>query len=500
MFDLPPKDDALALDRETMIVAGVVLLGAVMSLLDATVVNVALDKLSTDFDAPFTTIQWVVSAYTLALAAVIPATGWASDRFGEKRVYLSALGAFTFGSALCALAWSPGSLIAFRILQGLGGGMVLPCVMTIISRKAGPGRRGRVMGILGIPLLVAPMLGAVLGGWLVDAVSWRAIFFINLPIGVLAIALAWVVLEPSRPQRDHRLDWLGLGLLSPGLALLIFGFAESPSHGFGAARTWLPIVVGGLLIAAFFVHSRRAEEPLIDVKTFVGSPAGTAAIILLLLVVSLAGVMLLMPIYFQVARGTSALQSGLLLAPQGIGAMLMTPLAGWLTDRLGPSWLPACSLPLLIIGLAPFAVVTDSTPLALLCAFNLLVGFGCGLAFTPTMTAALQAVPEGTLARTSTALNAIDQSAASIGTALLAVLLAGATAGVIPGADGGLNAVERLSEAQRAAFAGPLSTAFATTFLCADAVLVVALVPALVLALGHRRAARAPLSEPAPAR
>jgi EmrB/QacA subfamily drug resistance transporter len=488
----PNPHDPTALDRRTLVVCGVVLLGAVMSILDMTVVNVALDALATNFEASLTTIQWVITGYTLALAAVIPITGWASDRFGSKRIYLGATGAFTVGSALCALAWSPGSLIAFRVLQGLGGGMVLPVMTTIITRQAGPRRRGRVMGILGVPLLVAPILGPILGGWLVDTISWRAIFLINLPVGGLAILLAQIVLERDRPQPAHRLDWLGIALLSPGLSLLIFGFAESPAQGFAVARVWLPIVAGATLIAAFFVHSWRAADPLIDVKTFVRTRAGAAAMTLLLLTTSLFGALLLIPVYFQVARGTSALESGLLLIPQGLGAMAMMPLAGWLTDRFGPYRLPAFAVPLMIVGIAPFAVVTDSTSFTVLCAFNMLIGLGMGLGFMPTITSAMQAVPERAIARTSTAMSVIDQSGASIGAAVLSVLLAGAIAAAVPGASGGLDAVGHLSDTRRAAFSGQLSEAFASTFLWALVVMAATMVPALMLARekAPQRAAR----------
>src|SRR5277367_2150332 len=184
-----------ALDRATVIVAGVVVLGAVMSILDSTVVNVAIDHLAVVFHSSLTTIQWVVTGYTLALATVIPISGWASDRFGTKRIYLTSLVLFTLGSVLSGLAWSATSLIGFRILQGLGGGMIMPSVMTIITQKAGPQRMGRVMGILGVPMLIAPLLGPILGGWLVDDVSWRWIFFINVPIGIVAIVLAFIVLD-----------------------------------------------------------------------------------------------------------------------------------------------------------------------------------------------------------------------------------------------------------------------------------------------------------------
>jgi EmrB/QacA subfamily drug resistance transporter len=497
---MPSTRNSHALDRGTMIVSGVVLLGAVMALLDETVVNVALDRLGTEFQAPFTTIQWVVSAYTLALAAVIPLAGWASDRFGTRRVYLCAVAAFTLGSAFCAIAWSPASLIAFRVLQGLGGGLVAPVVMTIIAKKAGPQRRGAVMGILGVPLLATPVLGLVVGGWLVDSVSWRAIFLVNLPVGALAIVLARIVLEPDLPQPGHRLDWLGVALLSPGLSLLIFGFAQSPAHGIGAALTWLPILAGLVLIGAFLVHAWRAPAPLIDVKTFVRTQAGAAGATLLLLTISLFGALLLMPVYFQVVRGASALEAGMLLSPWGLGAMIAMPLAGRIVDRRRPSWMAACGVPLLAIGMVPFATVADSTPFVVLCASTLLIGVGIPFTFMPAVTAALQAVPERQIARTSTAVNVIEQSGISIGTAILSVLLVTAISGALPGV-GGTDALAQLSNAQRALHSEQLASAFASTFTWALAAIVATMVPALALgrSLARTRVAEARRRPPEPA-
>src|SRR4051794_37067275 len=202
-----------------------------MSILDTTVVNVALNTLATDFHTDLATIQWIVTGYTLALATVIPLTGWAADRFGTKRLYLISIALFVMGSALSGLAWSAGSLIAFRVLQGLGGGMIMPAGMTILTRAAGPQRVGRVMAIIGVPMLLAPILGPILGGWLVDDVSWRWIFFINLPIGIVALIAATRILPRDRPEPAHRLDWVGLVLLSPGLAAVIYGLAQSSSSG-----------------------------------------------------------------------------------------------------------------------------------------------------------------------------------------------------------------------------------------------------------------------------
>jgi EmrB/QacA subfamily drug resistance transporter len=492
-----------ALDRETLVVAGVVLLGAIMSILDTTIVNVAIDHLAVTFKTSLTTIQWVVTGYTLALATVIPITGWASDRFGTKRIYLTSLVLFVAGSALSGLAWSADSLIVFRVLQGIGGGMIMPAVMTIMTKKAGPHRMGRVMGVLGVPMLMAPILGPILGGWLVDAGHWRWIFFINLPIGILAFVLGMIVLEPDQPQPTHRLDWVGMLQLSPGLALLIFGLAESSTYGFGDARSWASVLVGAVLIASFFAHSWRSETPLIDIRTFTQTRAGAAAGVFLLFSIAFFGALLLVPLYYQSVRGASALTSGLLLAPQGIGAMVTMPIAGRLTDRYGPTWLPAAGIPLLVIGISPFAFVTAHTSYVLLSSFNVVLGLGMGLSMMPTMTAAMQAVPATAIARTSTAMNIIRQAGASIGTAILSVLLSSAIAhhlSSVPGvhgAGGGFEALQHLSGAGHAAVRGPLAASFASTFVWAMVLLAVAFVPALGMAL-LRRGSSAPAAQATP--
>jgi EmrB/QacA subfamily drug resistance transporter len=483
----PAQADTL--DRATWIVAGVVLLGAIMSILDTTVVNVAIAHLAFAFHTSLTTIQWVVTGYTLALATVIPLSGWGADRFGTKRLYLWSLVLFTLGSVLSGLAWSAESLIVFRILQGFGGGMIMPAVMTILTKKAGPHRMGRVMGVLGVPLLIAPIVGPILGGWLVDDVSWRWIFFINLPIGIAAFVLGLMVLEPDRPQPAHRLDWLGMLLLSPGLALFIFGLAESSTYGFGAVQAWGPVVAGVVLIAAFFIHSWRSDAPLIDIRTLTRSTAGAAAGTFLLFAIAFFGSLLLIPLYYQTVRHVSALQAGLLLMPQGLGAMITMPIAGRLTDRYGPRWLPAAGIPLLVIGISPFAFVTATTSYVLLSGFSFIMGLGQGISLMPTMTAAMQAVPATAIARTSTAMNIIRQAGASIGTAVLTVILSSTIRdnlrAVGVSANAGVASLQHLGSTHR--IAEPVASAFASTFVWALALLAVAFIPALGMALMGRR-------------
>src|SRR3954447_21087778 len=229
------------LDAAVLKIAGVVVLGAIMSILDITVVSVALPTFQTEFDATYATVAWVMTGYTLALATVIPLTGWAADRFGTKRLYMAALTLFTIGSALCATADSIEQLIAFRVLQGLGGGMLMPLGMTIMTRAAGPQRIGRLMAVLGIPMLLGPIAGPILGGWLIEAASWHWIFLINVPIGAVALVYALFALPKDNAKPSESFDFVGMLMLSPRLALFLCGVASLPEAGtFAAAKVWIP--------------------------------------------------------------------------------------------------------------------------------------------------------------------------------------------------------------------------------------------------------------------
>ena len=238
------------IDGPVLKIAGVVVMGAIMSILDITVVNVALPTLQTEFGTPgnpiaYSTVAWSVTAYTLALATVIPMTGWAADRFGTKRLYMTAIALFVSGSVLCAASWSIGALIGFRVLQGLGGGMLMPLGMTIMTRAAGPHRMGRLMAILGVPMLLGPILGPIIGGWLIQVASWHWIFLINAPIGLVAIIYAWRVLPSDTPEPSESFDFLGMALMSPGLALFLFGVSSIPGEGTATApRVWVSMLLG----------------------------------------------------------------------------------------------------------------------------------------------------------------------------------------------------------------------------------------------------------------
>jgi len=479
------------LDRGLLLVSAVVVLGAVMSILDVTVVNVAVKTLAEDFDAQLSTIQWVVTGYTLALATVIPLTGWGAERFGTKRLYLTSIVLFLCGSVLSGLAWSATSLIVFRVLQGLGGGMLMPAGMTILTRAAGPHRVGRVMAVVGVPMLLGPVFGPILGGWLVDDFSWRWIFFINIPIGAVALVLALRVLPRDVPRAAERLDLLGLCLLSPGLALLIYGLAESSSEGgFGVPKVYLPAIAGALAIAAFIWHGLHADNALIDLRLFANKVFSGSIVTLALMIVAVFGGMLLLPLYLQVVRGENAFDTGLLLAPQGIGAMVTMPLAGRLSDRTGVGRIVPFGLAAVVVAFVGLTQLGSDTSYWLFAIWVFVMGAGMGATMMPVFSGAMQTLRRNDIAKASTTLNIVQQVGSSIGTAVLSVLLANALTDRLPsqpgGGGGGLGAISALPAEARDKLAPLMADAFGHTFWWAVGLVVAALIVSIVVLPKHK--------------
>jgi len=471
----PSEGQGDGLSREILVLAGVVILGTIMTVLDLTVVNVAIPTLARDLGAPIPAIQWVMTGYMLAFATVIPLTGWAAERFGARRAWIFALLLFLAGSVLAGAAWSLGSLIAFRVLQGLGAGMILPIGQTILAQAAGPQRMGRVMSVIGVPMLLAPVFGPLLGGAIIGAASWRWIFFINLPVGLAAVVAALRLLPAGFGARGGlRLDVRGLLLLSPGIAVFLYGMSEAGAGGgFGSPRTSVAVLTGLALIALFFWHAlARGGSALIDVSLLRRRGFGAAAAVNLLLMVALFGSLILIPLYYQQVRHEGAVAIGLLLAPQGLGAALALPLAGRLTDKLGARGVASAGMVLAVLGMLAYTQVGPGTPYLYLSAALLVVGAGVGATVVPSMAAAFQALSRAETPRATSAINVIQRLGGAIGTALFAIVLsrqAGAGAGV-HGADG----------------VGALAGAFGTTFWVAAGLIALAVVPALLLPRVHR--------------
>src|SRR6266516_2155857 len=396
------------LTPEIVTLAAVVVLGSIMTILDATIVNVALPTLGREFGTSSPTIQWVQTSYLLAFASVIPLAGWASERFGAKRVWLASLTAFMLGSLLCGLSGSIPGLIVFRVLQGLGGGMIMPVGQAILARAAGPARIGRVMSIVGVPLLLGPVAGPVIGGAIVSSTTWRWIFYVNLPVGAVALALALWLLPAAAARPRTRLDIRGLVLASGGIVILLYGLGKVATGGVSQSALGLVACVAGLaMVASFGIHALRTPQPLIDVRLFARRGFSAAALTNLVLGMALFGVALLLPLYFQIVRGRTPLETGLLLIPQGLGAALAMPVAGALTDRIrARRVVPA--------------------------------GAGLGATITPSMAVAYQTLDRAAVPRATSAISTIQRIAGSLGTALLAVGLQRAMRAELPGFNGGL--------------------------------------------------------------
>ncbi|TQS44670.1 DHA2 family efflux MFS transporter permease subunit [Cryptosporangium phraense] len=471
------------LDPQLRSLALVVLAGTIMTVLDTTIVNVALNDLGRDLHTSLSTIQWVLTGYTLALTMTIPLTGWAVRRFGARRVWLAALFAFGLGSVLCGVAWSVGSLIAFRVLQGVGGGALMPVGQTMLAQAAGPDRMGRVMSVVAIPAMLAPVLGPVLGGAILDHLAWRWLFFINAPVCVVAVALAvrWLSSDHGGSDVGVRLDVIGLVLFSPGLAALVYGLSEAGNGaGLSSSRVLAGVSAGVVLLVAGVVHGARARAgaALIDVRLFTRRSFLLPTAGMFSYGVGLFGVMVLLPLYFQLIRGAGSLEAGLRIAPLGLGAMATMAVSGRLADRYGARWIAAGGVAVVGGALLVCTRLSATTSLPLLLGVVLVIGVGHGLATPPLMAAAYRGLDRSQAPAASTAGNVVLRLGTAIGPAVLAVVLQSAIRDRVPGAAG------TLADAGRAAATGgadALAGAFGVGFAWAAGALAVAL--ALVLAI-----------------
>jgi len=411
-------------------IAGVVILGMMMSILDTTIVNVALDTLGRDLHSTIAQIQWVATGYLLALAAVIPLTGWSARRFGAKRVYLGSIVLFTVGSALCGLAESSTSLILFRVLQGLGGGMIMPVSQMIMAEVAGPKRMGRVMSIVVMPAMLAPILGPVVGGLILENLHWSWIFFVNVPIGIVATILGMRMLPDSELGEAGKLDVTGLALLVTGMPLVVYGLSEIGSRGSFTAPTVIwPIVAGIALLGAFGRHALRTARPLLDVRLYANRILAAASLTTFGLGAALFGAMILVPLYYQQVRGESVIVTGLLVGPQGLGMLLTGPFTARLTQRFGGGRVAVVGVSILILSSLPLALIGADTSILWLSVALLARGVGIGLSFIPTTTVAFAALRTDQLSDATPQMNVLQRVGGAIGTAVLAVVLQRASEG-----------------------------------------------------------------------
>lgn len=486
--------EAGRLDRATRLLAATVVTGSVMQALDSTVVNVGAATIGRQLHASVTSVQWVITGYLLALSMVILLSGWAVDRFGANEVFLASVAGFVVTSALCASAWSIGALIAFRILQGISGGLTGPVGHAILARAAGPSRVGRVMSMLGVTTTLAPVFGPVVGGILLDTGTWRWIFLINVPIGLATLALGARHLPraggaPRGP--GARLDARGLALLTPGVALVVYGLSTVATPGlFGGPRSAAPIGIGAVFVAAFVVHARNlGDRALLKLRLFRHRVFRSAAGVTTLLGSALYGTNFLLPLFLQLGQGRSAFASGLMLIPQGVGAAAANWPSGRLTDRFGAGRVVPWGLLAVFAGTAVFALAGQHAPVAVMAAALAVRGAGIGFAVVPTMAGAYSRLPPEDLAHASSTVLLTQRIGGSMGTALAGALLQYRLSHAGLGPAHSLAQIASLPATTLARVGDRLSGAFHVPFAVVAASTALAIVPAVRL---HRSARPGP--------
>jgi EmrB/QacA subfamily drug resistance transporter len=405
------------------------LVGGVAAILDSTMVTLALQTLVVRLHSTDGMIQRVTTGYLLAMAVAIPVTGWAESRWGGKRTWMAALVVFVVGSVLCALSWSDASLIGFRVAQGFGAGLILPLMQTLAVRAAGGKASSKLIAIVSLPLALGPILGPVSGGVILNWLSWRWLFLVNVPVIAVGLVLAWRLLPADRPVPGAgraRLDVFGLVLLAPALTGILLGLSNlSEDGGIGHASVLVPLLAGIVLLAAFTGWASRPGDrhPVVDIRLLRLRSLGTASAVLFTTGAVLYAGMFLLPLYYQQLRGGTVLYAGLLLIPQGAGSLVSRFAVGALVSRAGARAVTIASFLVTAIATIPFAFADAHSSPWWLGAALLIRGFGLGAALIPPMSVAYQDVSPAGIPHATMTTRISQQVGASFGTAIVAVAL-----------------------------------------------------------------------------
>lgn len=405
------------------LVAVTFVFGLIMQILDVTILNVALATLGREFGVDEGTLQWVLTGYMVSLAVFIPASGWISDRFGSKRTFQLAVLVFTTASVLCGLATGIGWLIAARILQGVGGGMLVPVGQAMLFRAFPADERAKASAVLMIPTSIAPALGPVLGGFLVEYASWRWIFFINVPIGGLALLFTIVFLREEVQERAGGFDIPGFVLAGAGLASLLVTLDRAAQAGWGEPSVWGGLVAAPVLIGLLIWRELTAQEPMLDLRLLRERLFGAGNAALLCITAGMFGMLFLVPLYMQNLRGASALEAGLVLMPQALGMVVTTQFISRLYPRVGPRRLLLAGVALIGCLNLSFQLVGLSTPYWVLGGLMFIQGIGMGISMVPLQAATFAQTTPQSMGRATSLFNASRQVATATGVAVLSTVL-----------------------------------------------------------------------------
>jgi EmrB/QacA subfamily drug resistance transporter len=437
---------------------------------------VAVDTIGRDLHTSVSSIQWVITGYLLSFALVIPLSGWALARFGGRAVWMASLGLFLAGSVASGAAWNAASLIGFRVLQGLGGGMLTPLLTTILVQAAGSRQMGRLMATVSLPVVVVPIFGPVVSGLIINNGTWRWCFYVNVPICLAGLVLAWRGLPRGKAAGGvPPLDLRGLLLLPPGLVALLYGLAQvSSSGGFASGTVIIWLSAGTVLLAGYTVYSLlTSAAPLVDLRLFRARAFTGASSLMFLAGLSIYGAMLLLPLYFQQVRHDTALGAGLLMVPQGIGSLLPRTVAGKLVDRVGPRLVVVAGMLVAAAGTVPFALAGPHANVVVLGAALVVRGAGMGTATIAVMAGAFQGLDSGEVPHASSVTRIMQFLGGSFGAAVLVAVILG-----------------RPAAAHSGAGAAGLAAAYDTTFWWCVGFTALGLIPALLLP-GRARTRRA---------
>ena len=407
------------------VAVGVVFVAAMfMSIMDATIVNVALPTIGRDFNVSATSVDLISIGFLVSLAVFIPASGWLGDRFGGKRVLLAAIAVFTAASALCGLASSLDELVAFRILQGAGGGMLAPVGMAMLYRAFPPKERIKAAAILTVPTTFAPALGPVLGGLLVTEASWRWVFYVNLPLGAAAFTFGLLFLQSEKQERPGRFDLAGFLLSGLGLGSLMYGVSEGPNLGWHKPDVLAAIAAGVVLLAAMVVVELRSPAPMVDLRLLSNRLFRSGNGVMVLASIAFLGTLYAISLYYQDGRGLSALGSGLSTFPEALGVMGGAQLASrWLYPRLGPRRHITIGLTGTAASIGLLALLGPGTSLWWARLLMLTLGLAMAQVFVPVQAASFATITPAATGRAATMFNAVRQLGGAIGVAVLTTVI-----------------------------------------------------------------------------
>ncbi|MCW2279423.1 DHA2 family efflux MFS transporter permease subunit [Heliophilum fasciatum] len=406
-----------------LLVTLVVVIGTFMAVLDTSILNVALPKLMVLFSVDTKEIEWILTSYMLVSGAVIPIMSYLGDTYGYRNTYAYSLAAFTIGSLLCGLAWSNSSLVAFRVIQALGGGLIMPASMALMFHFVPKEKMGMAMGIYGLSVAVAPSIGPTLGGLIVEAYSWRWLFMINIPLGLLGFSLCQSLLPETPKKPSSHFDFWGLFLASGSAFLYLLALAKGQDWGWTSYSIIMLLVTATAMLALLIVIELNHPSPMLDLRLFQNSQFTYTVIIASGMYIILLGAILLWPIYLQNLRGYSAIQTGMILMPQALAMGFMMPIAGKLYDKVGVRPMAMIGIPLIFLSTYAMHTVTVDTPESVINTWLIIRGIGMGFTFMPINTACLASVPQLKSGAASTLNNLVRAVIGSFGIALTTTLL-----------------------------------------------------------------------------